>query len=117
MSLTGVGGGMHYTASKAGLKGISARINYELLSSGIRANIINPGVIDTPMLRKKYPDNDENNKILKAQIPIGRLGIPADIANLALFLPRTCRNIFAARKFLLMAGGLFSEGRLAQKNY
>jgi 3-oxoacyl-[acyl-carrier protein] reductase len=85
-SYTGAGGGMHYSSSKAALKGICARINYELLSKGIRANIISPGVIDTPMLRKKYPDTPEINKKLDAQVPFGRIGRPSDVSGLALFL-------------------------------
>lgn len=85
-SITGSGGGMHYSASKAGLKGIVNRINYELLPQGIRANLISPGVIDTPMLRKKYPDEPQTNARLSSQVPLGRIGKPKDIANLALFL-------------------------------
>jgi len=83
---TGSGGGVHYAASKAGLTGLVKGISYELLSKGIRANIITPAVIDTPLLRDRYPDNEETNKMLAAQIPAGRIGKPEDIANIALFL-------------------------------
>jgi len=107
VSLSGAGGGMHYPASKAGLKGISARVNYELLSSGIRANIISPGVIDTPMLRKKYPDTRENNEILRSQIPAGRLGIPADIANLALFFASDLSGYICGQDVIVDGGRTF----------
>ncbi len=104
VSLTGAGGGMHYTASKAGLNGIASRVNYELLPSGIRANIINPGVIDTPMLRKKYPDTEENNKMLAAQIPVGRIGVPADIANLALFFASDLSGYICGQEIFVDGG-------------
>lgn len=83
---TGSGGGIHYAASKAGLSGLVKGISYELLSKGIRANLITPAVIDTPLLRDRYPDNKKINKMLAAQIPVGRIGRPEDIANIALFL-------------------------------
>ncbi|MCL5771281.1 MAG: SDR family oxidoreductase [Actinobacteria bacterium] len=82
----GGGGGVHYAASKAGLIGLVKGISYELLPKGIRANYITPAVIDTPLLRTRYPDNEETNKMLAAQIPLGRIGKPEDIANVALFL-------------------------------
>jgi 3-oxoacyl-[acyl-carrier protein] reductase len=83
---TGSGGGLHYAATKAAQYGIMKGLSYELLSRGIRTNIITPHIIDTPMLRKRYPDNPESNAILAKRVPIGRIGKPEDIANAALFL-------------------------------
>lgn len=104
VSYTGAGGGIHYATSKAAMKGISARINYELLSKGIKANIISPGVIDTPMLRKKYPDNEETNKMLSSQIPFGRIGKPIDIANLALFLASDMSEYICGQDIIVDGG-------------
>ncbi|MBU4292933.1 MAG: SDR family oxidoreductase, partial [Actinobacteria bacterium] len=73
-TLTGSGGGVHYAASKSGLKGIVKGISYELLSKGIRTNVITPAVIDTEPLRARYPDTEEVNKMLAVQIPLGRIG-------------------------------------------
>jgi 3-oxoacyl-[acyl-carrier protein] reductase len=83
---TGSGGGVHYSASKSGIIGLVKGLSYELLAKGIRANYITPAVIDTPLLRERYPDNEETNKMLARQIPVGRIGRPEDIANVALFL-------------------------------
>jgi len=107
VSYTGAGGGMHYATSKAALKGISARINYELLLKGIRANIISPGVIDTPMLRKKYPDTREVNKKIISGIPAGRIGLPDDVANLALFLASDMSEYICGQDILIDGGRLF----------
>ena len=82
----GAGGGLHYPATKAALTGIMRGLSYELLPQGIRSNIISPALIDTPMLRSRYPDNEETDKMLAAQVPIGRIGKPEDIGNIALFL-------------------------------
>ncbi len=104
VSNTGAGGGMHYSASKAALKGICARINYELLPKGIRSNIISPGIIDTPMLRKKYPDEPKVNEILDAQVPFGRIGRPSDIANLALFLASDLSEYICGQDIIVDGG-------------
>jgi len=101
----GGGGGMHYAASKSALKGINARINLELLPKGIRANIISPGCIDTPMFRKVFPDTEELNKKIDAQIPFGRMGKPSDIANLALFLASDISEYICGQD-IMVDGGL-----------
>jgi len=82
----GAGGGLHYPATKAALSGIVKGLSYEFLGRGIRANLIAPALIDTPMLRSRYPDDEKTNKMLKAQVPLGRIGTPEDMGNLALFL-------------------------------
>ncbi len=120
VSLTGAGGGMHYSASKAGLRGIVGRINYELLCKGIRANLISPGVIDTPMLRKKYPDAPKFNKILESQIPCGRIGTPQDVADLALFLASDLSDYICGQDILIDGGRTFHrrpKGSLVSDSY
>ena len=82
----GAGGGLHYPATKSALAGIVKGLSYELLPRGIRANMITPALIDTPLLRTRYPDDEKTNKMLAAQVPLGRIGKPKDIGNLALFL-------------------------------
>lgn len=104
---TGAGGGIHYATTKAALKGMMARINYELLPKGIRANIISPGVVDTQMLRKKYPDNDHINAKLCEQVPMGRIGKPLDIANLALFLASDLSGYICGQDILIDGGRLY----------
>ncbi len=83
---TGGGTAIPYPTSKAALHGMMARVNYDLLANGIRANMISPGLVDTQLLRNKYPDTEEVNTRLAAQIPMGRIGTPEDIAHIALFL-------------------------------
>jgi 3-oxoacyl-[acyl-carrier protein] reductase len=84
--VTGSGGGLHYSTSKVAQYGLLKGLSYELLSRGIRTNIITPHIIDTPLLRQRYPDIPEVNAKLALRTPIGRIGVPADIASIALFL-------------------------------
>ncbi len=119
-NLTGAGGGMHYTASKAGLKGIVSRINYELLCEGIRANLISPGVVSTPMLRKKYPNTPKINCILESQIPCGRIGTTQDVANLALFLASDLSEYICGQDIFIDGGRTLHrrpKGSLVSSSY
>ncbi len=103
-TINGGGGGIHYAASKAGLIGIVKGLSYEVLTKGIRANLITPAVIDTPMLRKGYPDTDEVNKKLLAQIPLGRIGKPQDIANAALYLASDMSEYICGQEIIADGG-------------
>jgi 3-oxoacyl-[acyl-carrier protein] reductase len=77
-------GGVHYTASKAGLLGLTRAAAKELASFGITVNAVCPGLIDTQMVRKTATRAE-----LKAFInsfPIQRLGFPEEIGDLVVFL-------------------------------
>ena len=100
----GAGGGLHYPATKAALTGIMRGLSYELLPHGIRANIISPALVDTPMLRSRYPDDEETNKMLSAQVPIGRIGKPEDIGNLALFLASDESSYIVGQEIVIDGG-------------
>ena len=60
------------------------------------------------MLRKRYPDNPEMNAKLAARVPLGRIGLPSDIANIALFLASD-ESGYVAEKKLLQTRGLFYQ--------
>jgi len=72
-----------YSASKAGLRGFTKALAKELGPSGIRVNLVEPGVIATDM-NASLPEDviDE----LKEETPLCRLGTPGDIANAVFFL-------------------------------
>jgi len=103
-TLNGGGGGVHYAASKAGLIGLVKGLSYELLPKGIRANLITPALIDTPMLRERYPDTKEVNKLLADQLPVGRIGRPEDIANIALFLASDMSKYIVGQEIIADGG-------------
>ena len=72
-----------YSASKGGIDAFTKALGKELAPSNIRVNAISPGAIDTSM-------NDflslEDKRDLEDSIPIGRMGMPLEIAKLAVFL-------------------------------
>jgi len=105
--LTGSGGGVHYAATKAGQYGIMKGLSYELLSRGIRTNIITPHIIDTPMLRIRYPDTPEVNKKLAQRVPLGRFGEPEDIANIALFLASKEAEYICGEEIIADGGAIY----------
>lgn len=72
-----------YSASKAGLRGLTLSLAKELGPSGIRVNCVEPGVIDTDM-NACYDDDDMAE--LCEQTPLYRIGDPAEVAELVYFL-------------------------------
>lgn len=79
----GNAGQANYSASKAGLIGLTKSVAKELAARNIRCNAIAPGFIETAMTEKLKPEIRE--EYLKG-IPLKRFGQVADIANLAYFL-------------------------------
>lgn len=77
-------GGAHYTASKAGLLGLTRAAAKELASHGITVNAVCPGLIDTPMVRKTTKKAELKSFI--NSFPIQRLGLPEEIGDLVVFL-------------------------------
>jgi 3-oxoacyl-[acyl-carrier protein] reductase len=76
-------GQANYAAAKAGVAGMTRALAREIGSRGITVNCIAPGFIDTDMT-KVLPE--EQRTALTAQIPLGRLGAPEDIAHAVAFL-------------------------------
>ncbi len=83
VGLMGNAGQANYAASKAGLIGLSKTAAKELAKRNITVNVIAPGFIKTDMTRKL---GEKVQTELLELIPLGRLGEPEDVANLALFL-------------------------------
>jgi 3-oxoacyl-[acyl-carrier protein] reductase len=83
VGLTGNPGQANYAAAKAGMIGFSKSLAREVGSRGITVNVVAPGFIDTDMTSGLTAAQKES---LQAQIPLSRLGLPADIAAAVAFL-------------------------------
>ncbi len=83
IAIMGNAGQTNYAASKAGMIGFSKSLAREIGSRGITVNVVAPGFIDTDMT-KDLPEQQRTSML--AQVPLGRLGEGADIANAVLFL-------------------------------
>ena len=85
-SIVGVMGNFgqaNYSASKAGVIGLTKTLAREVASRGIRVNAVAPGFIDTEMTRNL--DETIRQKLIE-QIPLSRLGLPEDVARCVSFL-------------------------------
>jgi 3-oxoacyl-[acyl-carrier protein] reductase len=83
VGLTGNPGQANYAAAKAGILGFTKSLAREVGSRGITVNAVAPGFIDTDMTRALA---EAQRAALNTQIPLGRLGQPADIAAAVAFL-------------------------------
>jgi 3-oxoacyl-[acyl-carrier protein] reductase len=75
--------GVHYAASKAGLIALTRRAATELAPSGVTVNAVAPAAIDGPLARSVLAERLEEKL---ADIPVGRLGRPEEVAALVSFL-------------------------------
>lgn len=85
-SVSGVLGNVgqaNYSASKAGIIGLTKTMAREMASRGVTVNAIAPGFVDTDMTEKL---SDSVKQAAAAQIPLGHFGKPEDIANMAVYL-------------------------------
>ncbi len=83
VGLMGNAGQTNYAAAKAGIFGFTKALAREVGARGITVNAVAPGFIDTDMTKGL---SDEQKQMLLGQIPLGRLGDPAEIAAAVAFL-------------------------------
>lgn len=104
IGITGNAGQANYAASKAGLIAFTKSAAKELARRNIRVNAIAPGFIKTRMTDKLQGELQE--KIL-ANIPLGRLGEPKEIADVVVFLASEASRYITGQT-LVVDGGLIS---------
>jgi len=75
---------VHYSASKAGIVGLTRAMALALAPHGIRVNAIAPGLTDTAQPR--YGNTEEQIAARAREIPLGRIAQPEEIARVAVFL-------------------------------
>ena len=84
-SLVGLTGLSAYTASKGALDALTRAVAVEYAKEGIRCNVVNPGLIDTPMAAPLMANPDMLQPIL-SQYAIRRAGTPDEVASMVLYL-------------------------------
>lgn len=102
VGLMGNAGQANYSASKAGLIGLTKTLAKEFASRSINVNAVAPGFIKTAMT-DKLSDNDKQK--MTSQIPLQVLGTPLDIANAVLFLSSPLAD-YITGQVLTVDGGL-----------
>ncbi|MFO1195913.1 MAG: SDR family NAD(P)-dependent oxidoreductase [Burkholderiaceae bacterium] len=99
----GVFGGTHYCAAKAGVIGMAKAMARELGPDGVRVNAIAPGLILTDFSRR--PNSDAGKHELAKSFPLGRVGMPADVAGACLYLASDRLSGFVTGATLDVNGG------------
>ncbi len=97
-------GGAHYTASKAGLLGLTRAAAKELGRFGITVNAICPGMIDTELTRENA--SPELLDRLAASYPVPRLGTPLEVSDLICFIASEAAGYITGASFDINGGDL-----------
>ena len=114
--IRGYGKQTAYCASKGGVRLLTKAAAVEAAQGGlnVRVNSIHPGVIDTAMTRGMFGNRDDDARQqtwskLADLAPLGRVGEPADIANMVLYLASDASS-FVTGAEMVVDGGITATG-------
>lgn len=96
-----------YGATKAAVIGLTKAVAADFVGQGVRCNAICPGTVDTPSLNQRLADTgdyDAARKAFTARQPMGRLGKPEELAQLALYLASD-ESAFTTGQIHIIDGG------------
>ena len=105
--LVGVGGIGAYTAAKGGITALTKALAVELAPHGITVNVVAPGAVDTPLNATVY--TDEVRRTYEERIPLGRIGSPEEVADVAVFLASPAARYVTGQQ-VVVDGGMIVNG-------
>ena len=99
-----------YTVSKAGLNALTRCIAVDYADKGIRANVVMPGIIETPLFSNAFPGEDMEDKIKErcTRVPMNKLGDAWDVAYASLFLVSD-ESSYITGQCLSVDGGILAK--------
>ena len=97
-----------YTATKHGVAGLSKSAALDYAKQNIRVNVVSPGATRTPMMLKAIAENPEREEFINHGIPMGRMGLPDEIAEAAVWLCSD-RASFITGQVLQVDGGISAQ--------
>ena len=103
VGVTGGAGQVNYSASKAGLIGLTKSLSQEIATRNITVNCIAPGFIETPMTEKL---DDKRKDAIINSIPMNRIGTPKDLSSAVIFLASQ-ESSYITGQTLHINGGLY----------
>ena len=101
-------GQSNYSASKAGLEGMSKSIALEVASRGITVNCIAPGLVKTDFARAIW-ENPDRHDYRKEKTPLRRIGEPRDIAGIAVYMASEA-GAWTTGQTVVIDGGVTAVG-------
>jgi len=101
IGIMGNAGQANYSASKAGIIALTKSTAKELASRNITANAVAPGFIDTEMTHKL---SEETRAKMLEMVPLARMGLPKDIANVCLFLASSDADYITGQTIVVDGG-------------
>ena len=103
VGVTGGAGQVNYSASKAGLIGLTKSLSQEIATRNITVNCIAPGFIETPMTEKL---DDKRKDAILSSVPMNRIGTPKDLSSAIIFLASQ-ESSYITGQTLHINGGLY----------
>lgn len=100
-----------YSASKGGVRSLTKGMAIALAPYGIRVNAVGPATVETEMVRQFLADYPESLKNLLKRTPIGRIGVPDEIAGAVLYLASDWAT-FVTGSCLFLDGGRLSQNNI-----
>lgn len=110
-SVAGLPSAGPYDAAKWGMVGLTKALAVEYASRGIRVNALSPGLIDTQIwtdIKDAAPDLEECLAFWKSNIPMGRVGTPEEVADVAVFLASN-KSAYITGSNIIADGGMTSQ--------
>ena len=104
VGVTGNAGQANYSASKAGLIGLTKTAAKELASRGVTVNAVAPGFIETDMTASL---SEKARNAMLSQVPLGRPGYPEDIASAVAFLASESAS-YITGQVIHVSGGMYT---------
>jgi NAD(P)-dependent dehydrogenase (short-subunit alcohol dehydrogenase family) len=102
-ALVGLRNRAAYSASKGAVVSLTRALAVDHVADGIRVNAVCPGTVDSPWVRRLVEDAGESLDALRARQPMGRLGLPEEIADAVAYL---AASEFTTGSVLVIDGGL-----------
>jgi NAD(P)-dependent dehydrogenase (short-subunit alcohol dehydrogenase family) len=104
-ALVGLRNRVAYCASKGAVVALTRALAVDHVADGVRVNVVCPGTVDSPWVRRLVDEAGESLDALRARQPMGRLGLPEEIADAVAYLASDAAG-FVTGTTLVIDGGL-----------